>query len=158
LPHPDRPRANLRAAMREIAASVAVVTTGAGAAALGATVSSVTSASLAPPMLVVSLNRQLRLHRAIRDAGVFRISFLSDRCEPIARAFSGQTSASERFNVGDWDMDEAGGPLLRSALASMLCRLTRTVPCGSHELLLGLVEDVNARAGAPLLYRRGAYK
>jgi len=148
----------LRTAMREIATSVAVVTAGAGRHALGATVTSVTSASLAPPILVVSLNRQLRVSRAIRAAGAFRISFLSDRDEDVARAFSGQIPACDRFRVGDWDMDEPGGPLLRSALAGVLCRLTRAVPCGSHDLLLGLAEDVRAGAGAPLLYRRGRYE
>ena len=148
---------DLRAAMRGIAASVAVVTAGAGTHALGATVTSVTSASLAPPMLIVSLNSQLRVCRAIREAGVFRISFLSDRQEDVARAFSGRIPSCERFGVGDWDMDEPGGPLLRSALAWVLCRLTRTVPCGSHNLLLGLAEEVRTGAGAPLLYRHGRY-
>jgi flavin reductase (DIM6/NTAB) family NADH-FMN oxidoreductase RutF len=148
----------LRAAMRGIAASVAVVTTGDGAKALGATVTSVTSVSLDPPMLVVSLNRQLRVNRAIRDARIFRISFLSDRHEDVARAFSGQTPASERFRAGDWDMEAAGGPMLRSALAGVLCRLTRVVPCGSHDVLLGLAEEVRTGAGAPLLYRHGRYE
>jgi flavin reductase (DIM6/NTAB) family NADH-FMN oxidoreductase RutF len=147
----------LRAAMREIAASVAVVTTGARAQALGATVTSVISVSLAPPMLAVSLNRQLRVSRAIREERRFRVSFLSDRDEDVARTFSGQTPARERFGVGEWDMDAAGGPLLRSALAGVLCRLIRIVPCGSHDLLLGLAEEVRTGAGAPLLYRRGCY-
>jgi flavin reductase (DIM6/NTAB) family NADH-FMN oxidoreductase RutF len=149
---------DLRAAMRDVAASVAVVTTGAGAGALGATVTSVTSASLNPPMLVVSLNRQLRVSRAIREAGLFRVSFLADRDEEVARAFSGQTPAVDRFGVGEWDMEEAGGPHLRSALAGVLCRLTRLVPCGSHDLLVGLAEQVRSGGGAPLIYRRGRYE
>ena len=147
----------LRAAMREIAASVAVVTTGASVEPLGATVTSVTSVSLAPPMLVVSLNRNLRVSRAIREGRVFRINFLSSHDEDVARAFSGQTPACGRFGVGDWDIDEPGGPLLRSAVAAVLCRLTRVVPCGSHILVLGLAEAVSTGAGVPLLYRRGGY-
>ncbi|MGH6951578.1 MAG: flavin reductase family protein, partial [Vitreimonas sp.] len=147
----------LRAAMREVAASVAVVTTNADGEASGATVTSVTSASLAPPILLVSLNRPLRVSRAIRKERIFRVNYLSDRHAEVARAFSGQTPAHARFGVGDWDMDAHGAPLLRSAIAAVLCRLDRVVPCGSHDLLLGLVQDVCSTGGAPLLYRQGAY-
>lgn len=147
----------LRTAMREVAASVAVVTAKAGGEALGATVTSVASASLAPPVLMVSLNRPLRVGRAIRDGLLFRVNYLSDRQEEVARAFSGQIPAHERFGVGDWDMEAHGAPLLASAIASVLCRLMRVVPCGSHDLLLGLAEDVRTAGGAPLLYRHGRY-
>lgn len=147
----------LRAAMRHVTASVAVVTTHTGEEALGATVTSVTSASLAPPVLLVSLNRPLRVSRAIRKERLFRVNYLSDAHEDVARAFSGKVPAHARFEIGDWDMDARGAPLLRSAIANVLCRLMRVVPCGSHDLLLGLVEDVRAGAGAPLLYRQGRY-
>lgn len=148
----------LRVAMREVASSVAVVTANAGGEALGATVTSVMSASLAPPVLAVSLNRPLRVTRAIREGVLFRVNYLCDRDEEIARAFSGQIPASARFDGGDWDVDAHGAPLLRSAIASVLCRLMRIVPCGSHDLMLGLAEDVRTAGGAPLLYRRGGYE
>ena len=77
----------MRAALRQVPASVAIVTTGRGEAALGMTATSVTSVSLAPPALLVCVNRVLRLNAAMRANGRFQISYLRRGQEDIARAF-----------------------------------------------------------------------
>jgi flavin reductase (DIM6/NTAB) family NADH-FMN oxidoreductase RutF len=146
-----------RAAMRKAPASVAIVTAGRGGDALGVTATAVTSVSLAPPTLLVCVNRALRLNGAIRAAGRFRISYLSGGQEEIARAFGGTVAGAERFRIGDWDLEAPYGAQLRAALASMACRLSDSLESGTHSIFIGCVEAVRLGDGAPLLYCDGCY-
>ena len=65
-------------------------------------------------MRVVAL-ATLRVSRAIRKERLFRVNYLSDAHEDVARAFSGKIPAHARFEIGDWDMDARGAPLLGDA-------------------------------------------
>lgn len=147
----------LRIALRKVPASVAIVATGASAAALGVTATAVTSVSLAPPTLLACVNHALRLNAAIRANGRFRIIYLSREQEEIARAFGGGAAGGERFRVGDWTLDAPGGADLPSALISFSCRLENAVDCGTHSVFIGEVEDVRTGPGVPLLYCDGLY-
>lgn len=147
----------LRAALRLVPASVAIVTTGSGEDALGVTATAVTSVSLDPPALLVCVNNSLRVNAAIRANGRFRISYLHRGQEDIARAFGGPLSGSNRFRIGDWDMKAPDGVCLPSALLGVSCRLEDTHQCGTHSIFIGHVEAVRRGGGTPLLYCNGAY-
>jgi flavin reductase (DIM6/NTAB) family NADH-FMN oxidoreductase RutF len=147
----------MRAALRQVPASVAIVTTGRAEAALGMTATSVTSVSLAPPALLVCVNRVLRLNAAMRANGRFQISYLRRGQEDVARAFAGAVSGFERFGVGDWNLDAPAGAELPSALIGVSCRLETSLEYGSHSVFIGLVEAVRRSAGEPLLYCGGLY-
>jgi flavin reductase (DIM6/NTAB) family NADH-FMN oxidoreductase RutF len=146
----------LRAALRRIPASVAIVSTGNGADALGVTATSVASVSLDPPTLLACVNNALRLNAAIRANGRFEIAYLRRDQEHIARAFGGAGNG-DRFGVGDWDRDAPGGARLRDALFSMSCRLESALESGTHSIFIGQVEALRAQEGDPLLYCGGAY-
>lgn len=147
----------LRIALRQVPASVAIVTTGIGADAVGATATAVTSVSFAPPALLACVNNALRLNTAIRANGGFRITYLRREQEEIARAFGGAISSANRFGVGDWNLSAPGGPELNGALAGIACRLTDALESGTHSVFIGRVEAVHSGGGAPLLYCDGSY-
>lgn len=147
----------LRAALRLVPASVAIVTTGRGEDALGVTATAVTSVSLDPPALLVCVNNSLRVNAAIRANGLFRISYLNRDQEDVARAFGSPLAGSDRFRVGDWDVDAPGGAGLPSALIGISCRLEDAHQCGTHSIFIGHVEAVRRGGGTPLLYCNGAY-
>ena len=142
-----------RCAQRRLAASVAVITTGEGAAAVGMTATAVTSVSLEPPSLLVCVNRSATLNAALTRTGRFRVSYLGAGQAEVARAFGDGRPQAERFAAAGW----TPGVALPAAVADCLCRLDQAVEAGSHSIFIGQVLSVTVGEGRPLLYCDGAY-
>lgn len=137
-----------RSAQRRLAASVAVITAGEGAGAVGMTATAVTSVSMDPPTLLVCVNRSATLNAVLACQGRFRVSWLADHQAHVARAFGGGRPQGERFAAaGDFQ-----------ALADCRCRLVQAVEAASHSIFVGEVEAVTVGEGAPLLYWDGGYR
>jgi flavin reductase (DIM6/NTAB) family NADH-FMN oxidoreductase RutF len=127
-----------RETMRELASGVALVTSATDGKRAGCAVTSLTSLSLAPPSLLVCLNRDSSTLRAIRASGVFAVSMLGVGHEPLARRFSDPgLSGAERFAEGEWLKLETGAPVLSDALAAVDCRLDRIVEHATHAIVIG---------------------
>ena len=73
------PRDAFITAMRQVAATVTVVTTDGPAGQSGATVSAFTSLSADPPSVLVCLKADSRIAKAVRDNGVFCVNILPVR-------------------------------------------------------------------------------
>jgi flavin reductase (DIM6/NTAB) family NADH-FMN oxidoreductase RutF len=153
--------AQFREAMSRVAGAVHVIATNGPAGLGGATATSVTSVSDAPPSLLLCLNQSSATLEKIRANGAFSVSVLSQAQRDVAAVFSGSTGldAEHRFIPGHgWSLGR-GQPLLADALASFTCRLSALTPVGSHVIVIGIVEE--ARSGgddAPLLYHRRGYR
>ncbi len=80
----------LKRAMRTLPAAVAVVTAGVGDDRTGATVTSVASFSMAPPTMMVSLNRSSSTWLAVQRYGHFCINVLRDDQQAVADRFAGR--------------------------------------------------------------------
>lgn len=143
------------ACMWRTAAGIAVLTCGPAGRAHGVTVSTLSVASLRPPMVSVALRRGSRGLAALLGAGRFAANGLTDQQASLARRFA-------RSDRGDgWDLPGAddlwdgrascGAPLLREAVGWLECRVERTVPVGDHELVLARVLGARAGSGLPLL-------
>lgn len=147
-----------RAAMRRIAATVTILTTGDGVLRHGMTATSMTSLSMDPPSLIVCLNRKTRLNDLMQSAEQFCVNVLHVDQSDLSHAFSGAVPAEERFNFGHWAQTPAGIPHLLDAHTNIFCRKTMVVPYGTHTILIGDVEEVVMReARGPLLYHDAAY-
>lgn len=147
-----------RAGLRQLAASVAIVTSGEAEDAAGATITSVASLSFEPPSLIVCLNRGSRAHARVRAAGAFRVTWLREGQRALAEAFarSGADHAAH-FRDGPWRAAPFG-PKLETPLADACCRLDGAFDYGTHTLFVGAVAAAACHPGAPLLYRDGAYR
>lgn len=151
------PLSAYREGLRRLAASVAIVSSGAGESAVGMTVTSATSLSFEPPSLIVCINRNASLHGPLRASGIFRVTWLRAEDEKIADIFarSGATHAA-RFATGGWT-DAPYGPRLADPLAEACCALDQVVEYGTHALLLARVREAGCGTGDPLLFRDGGY-
>jgi flavin reductase (DIM6/NTAB) family NADH-FMN oxidoreductase RutF len=142
------------------ASGVSVVTTNHEGMLYGLTVSSFSSLSLDPPLVLVCLANTNRIVGMISASQGFAVSILA----------SGQAAASNYFArqgrlptpdfteiEGDWT--PSGQPVIRGSLAWMVCDLQSSFVEGDHTVVIGRVIDTHAETeGQPLLYWSRRYR
>jgi len=148
-----------RQVMSNWATGVTVVTTaGRDGAPYGLTVSSFTSVSLEPVLVLVCLDNRLSGLQAFKDSMKFAVNILSESQEEVSRLFAKKDTPrpEELYTSG-----RLGLPLIRHSLAALECETVAMHPGGDHVILLGEVKDLElmeAKNGKkPLLYFRGKY-
>jgi flavin reductase (DIM6/NTAB) family NADH-FMN oxidoreductase RutF len=149
----------LRAAMRAWTSGVTIVTATHAGQQHGMTVSSFTSVSLDPPLIIISLQTASRTHDVVVKAGAFGVTILA----------ASQQDLSERFASHSWTMTErldgletetlvTGAPFIKGGLAYLDCRVTHSIPVGSNTLFLAEVVAVRPDDhDAPLVYHDRGY-
>ncbi len=75
--------------MRELAGGISVITVGRGEDRTGLTVTSVTSLSADPPLVLFCLNRSSSSWDVLRTQRIFAINFLPASLKAVAERFSG---------------------------------------------------------------------
>ena len=151
-------RATFIRAMRAVASSVTVVTTGGEGGRHGATVSAFCSVSADPPSVLVCLKADSRIARSVAANAAFCVNVLPRAREDIANRFAGcdDKRVSDRFE-GIACVD-SGGPVPAIAGAtSFHCDLSDSLDSGSHRIFVGRVKRVVEGAPEPLTYLNGGY-
>jgi flavin reductase (DIM6/NTAB) family NADH-FMN oxidoreductase RutF len=151
----------LRAVRRRWATGVAVVTTTGGDGFRGATVTAFTPVSLAPPLVLVCLERTSRTAELIRTSGVFAVSLLDRSQEFLAERFAARAPlADARFTGIRHTLAANGCPVLTGALAWVACRVTAVHDGGDHDIVVGEVKDswIGPDTDDPLLSYEGRYR
>jgi flavin reductase (DIM6/NTAB) family NADH-FMN oxidoreductase RutF len=144
-----------RQLMAGVCAPVTVVTTVVDGVPYGATVSSLASLSLDPPLVTVAFDRASTLLARIQRAGQFGVNILSYSQDDLARNFA--VSQADKFSGTDWFADD-GLPRLAEVAGWMACDLNHTVEGGDHLLLFGLVRAAGSRRDLPpLVYAHRTY-
>jgi flavin reductase (DIM6/NTAB) family NADH-FMN oxidoreductase RutF len=146
--------------MRQLAASVTLVTTGAKGARAGLTATAVCSVSAEPPQLLACVNREAEAHRLLLATGHLAVNLLSAGQQELADRFAGRTGidGEARFGAGRWTTLVTGAPILEEALVSFDCRIVTAHEAGTHTIFIARVLDVVVRPGAePMVYVAGSY-
>src|SRR5580692_11996178 len=81
---------DFRGAMRQLTGGVSIITAGKGKDISGMTVTSVSSLSVEPPSLIVSINRAASSWPLIARHGVFGVNILTADQLDIAERFTGK--------------------------------------------------------------------
>jgi len=151
---------DFRNAMRLLTGGVSVITAGRGRDTSGMTVTSVSSLSVDPPALIVSINREASSWPLVKRFGFFGVNILTSDQIDIAERFTGKggLKGAERFADAEWTTRASGVPLLVGALAAIDCEVEDIVERHSHAIVIGRVLDVvvSARTAA-LAYWQGRY-
>jgi flavin reductase (DIM6/NTAB) family NADH-FMN oxidoreductase RutF len=151
---------DFRKSMRHLAGGVSVITVGRGNDITGMTVTSVSSLSVDPPTLIVSINRESSSWPLLQRHGFFGINILNADQLDIAERFAGKDGlkGADRFAGAQWITRASGVPLLVGALASIDCEVEEIVERHSHAIVIGRVLDMQASPrGAALAYWQGQY-
>jgi flavin reductase (DIM6/NTAB) family NADH-FMN oxidoreductase RutF len=150
----------LRAAMRNWATGVTVVTSAYDGQFAGATVSSFTSVALEPPTVLVCLNKTTFVHDIMRKSGIYAVSLLAADQQQISNRFAGfDPTVTDRFEGLDLIIGETGAPFIGGALAWLDCQTKHTLDTGTHTIYVAEVIDVRVNSEAlPLVYHNRTYK
>jgi flavin reductase (DIM6/NTAB) family NADH-FMN oxidoreductase RutF len=135
-------QADFKQAMRRLAATIAIVTSGNGDERTGMAATAVTSITSDPPTLLVAVNRNASLSPVMKRDRRFCVNLLAERHADIVGIFSGQRKGLARFEVGDWTTSDEGLPILSDAVASLVCTTSTTVEVATHTLFIGEVTRV----------------
>lgn len=123
----------------------------------GFTANAVTSVSLDPLLILISVARSSSSLPSLLASEAFAVSFLRDSDREVATRFA-VGDRDSRFTDLAWRQEVTGSPILEDALAWLDCSLWKVVDAGDHQVLFGKVEACGVgEAGDPLLYFRGGF-
>lgn len=135
--------------MSQLAAAVAIVTTGSATDPHGTTVSAFMSLSLDPPMVLVSLDQRSSLLALLAEGASIGINVLSTEQNVLARRFAAK--GVDRFAGVEWQMTD-GAPQLAGNHTWVAGSVARMIEAGDHVLVLVNVENTDVNTNCPLLY------
>jgi flavin reductase (DIM6/NTAB) family NADH-FMN oxidoreductase RutF len=161
-----------RRAVGRFASGVCVLATSDGRVDHAMTASAFTSVSLEPPLVLVCVETEARLHDALLDNGTWAISVLGAGAKPVADwlATRGRPLHGQLDRVPHRRGPRTGAPLIAAALAWLECRTYAVHAAGDHSVVIGEVVGVelastqtdtnsdHADRDAALVYYRSEYR
>lgn len=153
----------LRIAMRAWATGVTIVGVQHEGVMHGMTVSSFTSVSLDPPLVLVSLEMGTRTYGLLEQSGAFGVTILEEKQQEVSNCFANpSTELGDRFAGREVFQLETGAPFIAGGIAYFDCRVTKVAPAGNHILVIGEVVAAKSDGGtgvdgAPLIYFNRRY-
>jgi flavin reductase (DIM6/NTAB) family NADH-FMN oxidoreductase RutF len=146
----------LRRMLGQFATGVAVVTAACDAGHACLTVSSFTSVSLDPPLVLFSVRNESALLPAFLRAPVIGVSILDESQRELSTLFAGRTR--DQWNGKEGVTGSAGALLIRGAIARMECERWAVHDGGDHRVFVCRLLSYEHQDGAnPLLYFQGRY-
>lgn len=149
--------ADFKAAMRQLAATVTLVTTFEDNGPHGMTATAVSSLSADPPSVLVCINRAARMHGPTSRSRHFCLNLLAAGQLDLCEAF-GARRGLDRFAVGEWREGPHRLPWLNGNAATLFCAVDEALNYGTHTIFIGRIEQVDVdRDARPLVYQDGAF-
>jgi flavin reductase (DIM6/NTAB) family NADH-FMN oxidoreductase RutF len=122
----------------------------------GLTVSSFTSASLEPPLVLICLGHRVSVIDAFRASAHFGINVLAEGQRDLAERFS--RKGQDRFDGLNWRRGKTGVPILAGVLAAIECAVRQRFTAGDHDVFVGEMVGARVAGGAPLVHFASHYR
>jgi flavin reductase (DIM6/NTAB) family NADH-FMN oxidoreductase RutF len=146
-----------RSALSRFASGVTVVTAKDSDGKLyGITVSAFCSVSLAPPLILVCVEKNTGSHHALFSSKSFVVNVLRADQQNVSDHFASRSD--DKFGKAAFYAGIDGVPVLEDALANLECRLRDTYEGGDHTIFVGEIENATINDGDPLVYFHGNYR
>lgn len=145
-----------RKIMGQFATGVTVVTTDGEAGQHGLTANAVASLSLAPPLVLVAVDKRAHSLHYLKTNGCFAVNILRLDQEAISQRFA--TPGPKDFTGLSITTAVTTAPVLSDCLAFVDCRVVEILPGGDHEIFVGEIVAGEHHGGEPLLYFGGGYR
>ena len=144
--------ASLRQALSKFATGVTVVTIDTPDGPVGITANSLASVSLDPPLVLWSVSRKSKRFGDFMAAKSLVVHVLAEHQDDLCWAFS---KSKDAFDGVDWKPSQNGTPLIKGCLARFECEKYAEYDGGDHAIIVGRVQSIEYRDGAPLLFFDG---
>ena len=119
----------------------------------GMTANAFMSVSLDPPLILVSVGNNSRMHKVLVNSDRYAVSVLGDDQQDVSNHFAGQPGDAEI------EFDKRKGyPVIANAMAYFVTRIVEAHLAGDHTLYVGEVEYFEYEPRDPVLYYRGQYR
>ncbi len=117
----------------------------------GMTANSVTSVSLTPPLVLVTVGHERNTHPLVEINRRFGISVLTYEQRGIARHYTVPEEVRKKLPPPDFEpLGES--MVIANAMATMDCRVVNSLLAGDHTIFVAEVESIRVRSGDPLVY------
>ncbi len=150
-------RDEFRAALGRFASGVTIITTvDAAGHKHGITVSAFCSVSLAPPLILVCIERRTGSHHAFEQNEFFAVNILREDQQHLSNRFA--SHLPDKFDGIEYTVNEHGIPVLKDVLVNLECRRVNAHENGDHTIYIGAIERSTVGDGSPLVYFHGDYR
>lgn len=122
----------------------------------GLTISSFTSVSLDPPLVLICVGHAVTNIEEFRHSRIFGLSFLREDQRALSEHFA--RKGHDKFNGVSWHAGRSGVPLITDALGSIECVVYQRFTSGDHDIFVGEVVHVEVTEGSPLIYYASNYR
>jgi flavin reductase (DIM6/NTAB) family NADH-FMN oxidoreductase RutF len=122
----------------------------------GLTVSSFTSVSLDPPLILICLGRRVSAIDAFNASAHFGINVLAEHQRDLAERFA--SKGQDRFDGLKWRRGKTGVPMLAGVLAAIECAVRQRFTAGDHDVFVGEMIGARMARGAPLIHYASHYR
>jgi flavin reductase (DIM6/NTAB) family NADH-FMN oxidoreductase RutF len=143
-----------RQTLGRFASGVTVVTMLENNETHGITVSAFLSVSLEPPLVLISIDKKAQSHSRMLTAERYGVSILGEGQQRMSNHFANRDkdAVPEFEHLNDF-------PVLKDALAQLVCKTVKHVDAGDHTLFIGEIEALQWQEdGKPLVYFQGGYQ
>ena len=146
----------LRRALGSFVTGITIITTrDVDQRPVGVTVSSFSSLSLDPPIVLWCLAREARSANTFSAGESFAAHVLAHDQWPVAERFA--TPGAEKFAAVKWQWSDRALPLLAGCAAHFECTRDAVHEGGDHLIITGVIDHFAVSDIDPLAYRRGRY-
>lgn len=149
-----------RGVLGQFATGVAVITTeDEGGEKNGMTVSSFTSVSMDPPLILFCAKEGSKTMAEVQENGHFAVNILRDDQKNLCYQFAGKEP--DKFKgVASHAGQAYGDPMIDGAIATLECKLSSIQAGGDHKIVIGQVVGLSKtpEADQPLIFWDGKIK
>lgn len=146
-----------RHALGRFASGVTVVTTKDADGKLhGITVSAFCSVSLAPPLILICIDKHTGSHHAFEQNEFFTVNILREDQQHYSDQFA--SHLPDKFDGIEFYENDNNVPVLKDVLANLECRRVNAHDNGDHTIFVGQIERTTVTNGKPLVYFHGNYQ
>jgi len=136
--------------MTRLSYGIYVLTSKKGDEKHGMIASWVSQVSHDPPLVMVAIRKNRRIHPIVKEAGAFALHVLDKHDKQVIGRFK-LPSAGERFKGADCITLKTGCPVLKDMVAYMDCQLVTTLDTGDHTVFIGEVLAADSgKEGTPM--------
>jgi len=120
----------------------------------GMTQSWVTQVAMQPVLVAISVDSSAVTNRLIKESGAFSVNLWDREDTRVFVKFSKPAAKDgDTLNGRPIREGKTGVPIFTEAVAFLECRVSQTIPLGSHDLFVGEVVDagfLDGREGTPV--------